>query len=282
MPNARRNRAKAWCFTLNNYQREDEETIKGWVADGTATYIVAGREVGEEGTPHLQGYVEFTRKKSLSTIRRLLPRAHWERRRGSACEAADYCKKDGDFFQEGNCSRQGRRSDLELIREEILAGADEKSIADQHFSQWVTYRRSFDRYRQLCNKPRTWKSRVEVLWGQSGVGKTRYVYHMHRDDPIFVWGGDRWFDGYHGQPIALLDDYEGQLDWSFLLRLLDRYPLQVPIKGGFTNWIPRRIYITSNKSPQYWYYERAYVEPLLRRCEKIEEIHEAIFDDINQ
>jgi hypothetical protein len=38
-----------------------------------------------------------------------------------------------------------------------------------------------------------------------------------------------------------------------LLRLLDRYPVQVPIKGSHTWWLPDRIYITTNILPSLWY-----------------------------
>lgn len=33
--------------------------------------------------------------------------------------------------------------------------------------------------------------------------------------------------------------------FSFLLRLLDIYPLQVPVKGSFVDWCPENIYITT-------------------------------------
>lgn len=278
MPNGSRNRARAWCFTLNNYAREDEETIKAWVTDNSASYVVAGREVGEEGTPHLQGYVEWSSKRSLSTIRRLLPRAHWERRRGSAREAASYCKKDNNFFEAGQCSRAGRRSDLQEIQGLIDEGKDDAYIAEHYFSQWVIYRRSFSAYRDLRSNRRMFKSRVEVLVGATGLGKTRYVYHMYGGEDIFVWGGDRWFDGYRGQSIALFDDYEGGLEWSFFLRLLDRYPMQVPVKGGFVEWKPTKIFITSNQEYTQWYPERAYTEPLFRRIDKYERVLENIFE----
>ena len=62
----------------------------------------------------------------------------------------------------------------------------------------------------------------------------------------------KWFDGYCGQEIAVLDDLRKDIlpTWAFLLRLLDRYPLIVQIKGGFVKWVPRIIIITCPVAPE--------------------------------
>lgn len=60
--------------------------------------------------------------------------------------------------------------------------------------------------------------------------------------------GALWFDGYVGQPVVILDDFRPWwCQFSFLLRLLDRYPIQVQVKGGFVNFIPETIIITTPK-----------------------------------
>jgi hypothetical protein len=282
MPNARRNRARAWCFTVNNYDREVEEALQQLANDANTSYLVYGREVGAENqTPHLQGYIEFSTKKSFSRVRGALPEgAHIERRRGTAAEAATYCKKDGDFFEEGRISRPGRRSDLEVIRQEIKEGADDLTIADNHFSQWCQYRRAFSQYRNLLQSERPKVAPfIHVIWGPSGVGKSKYVRHMHPDERIYNWGGDRWFDGYDGQPVALFDDFDGTgLEFRMLLRVLDRYKLRVPVKGGFVDWNPRRIYITSNNDPMFWYAGED-CAPLLRRLTIVDHVRSDIFQD---
>lgn len=284
MPNGQRQRATAWVFTLNNYTSEEEQAIKGWVGEKLAKFACFGREQGENGTPHLQGYVEFCGKKSLSTLRRINGRIHWERRKGSAKQAIDYCKKDGDFWQEGVCSGQGRRSDLAKIKEAIEEGKDEAFIANEYFNQWVVYRRSFAAYRSLLSTKRTWKSFINVIWGDTGMGKTRLVFDLHKDDDVFVYPGGGWFDGYTGQQVVLFDDFRGSgsgVEVGFLLRLLDRYPMQVPIKGGFVPWVPKKIYITSNCDPTDWYTlcgaetRRA----LFRRLERIDHVTESIYLD---
>lgn len=91
-------RARAWCFTINNPVDNDLRAL----AAIESKYIIYGTEVGEDGTPHLQGFVSFHNAKSMSACRRCLGnRAHVEKKRGTFAEASDYCKKDGIFIERG-------------------------------------------------------------------------------------------------------------------------------------------------------------------------------------
>lgn len=93
-----------WCFTLNNYTDQDEEMLRtlSW---GTK-YLVYGHEVGESGTPHLQGFVTFQTNQRFKAVKKFLPDGcHIEKARGTAWEAAQYCKKDDKGYVEeyGTC-----------------------------------------------------------------------------------------------------------------------------------------------------------------------------------
>ncbi len=81
-----------------------------------------------------------------------------------------------------------------------------------------------------------------------------------------------WWDGYDGQEDVVMDDFYGWLKWSFLLNLLDRYPMLVPIKGGTKEFVAKRVFITSNKKPEMWYPNQIDIAPLVRRLEHVEEI----------
>jgi Putative viral replication protein len=102
MPDAQSTR---WCFTINNPTAEDTtllDNVFAGVPGNGVVYIVYGREVGENGTPHLQGFVSFASRKRLGTVRRIIGlRGHYEPTRGTTAQAADYCKKDGDFVEAG-------------------------------------------------------------------------------------------------------------------------------------------------------------------------------------
>lgn len=86
--------SKYWCFTLNNYiENELEQLEQEFSKLGKWIY---GKEIGESGTKHLQGYIEFDIKaRPLEKIKD--KRIHWEKRKGTKDQAIEYCKKDGDY-----------------------------------------------------------------------------------------------------------------------------------------------------------------------------------------
>jgi hypothetical protein len=110
------------------------------------------------------------------------------------------------------------------------------------------------------------------LSGPSGCGKTRYVFSLceRKGLGLWSWSGGVWFDGYRGQDCALFDDLDAKavsdFGRGFMLRVLDRYPMSVPVKGDFVKWVPKVIFITSNFSAgELVNYQDEFMRPLLRR-----------------
>ena len=118
---AKDTKCRAYCFTLNNYTPEEYNAIINTNYD----YIVVGKEVGESGTPHLQGFVHHANKIKWSTLKNLMPRA-WICQSFATGKkqhlAWEYCKKEGDFFERGNAPAQGKRNDLEKFRNTVDEG----------------------------------------------------------------------------------------------------------------------------------------------------------------
>lgn len=85
------------CFTYNNPNDTVIQdiieicTLRGYL------YCI-GEEVGEKGTPHLQGYMEFPNPKQWKTVQNLFKKkAHIEKAKGNRKANLKYCKKDGKF-----------------------------------------------------------------------------------------------------------------------------------------------------------------------------------------
>ena len=91
---------KDWVFTLNNPTIEEENALAAFLSGTSVRYGIVQREVGDLGTPHLQGYFELRRARAFSTVRAMLPRFHVEPRRGTRDQARDYCRKSATAVQE--------------------------------------------------------------------------------------------------------------------------------------------------------------------------------------
>lgn len=87
MPRTDKRHAKRWCYTLNNPTDDDHFDVD------LSTYTVVGSEVGEEGTHHYQGYVQFKKEMTFAGVKKLLPRAHWEVASTSPWSNYCYCAK---------------------------------------------------------------------------------------------------------------------------------------------------------------------------------------------
>lgn len=94
----RTSEVKRYCFTLNNWSDAELSSIAETADKNNINYVI-GKEKGEEGTPHLQGYVNLPVKKSMTSIIKLFDnkRIHWEPCKGSEAQNITYCTKDGDF-----------------------------------------------------------------------------------------------------------------------------------------------------------------------------------------
>ncbi len=104
--------SKRFVFTVNNYTQNDVDKLRS-IEVGQVDYLVFGKEVGDNNTPHLQGYVQFVKAVRFKTVKEAInERAHVEKAKGNPKQASDYCKKDGDFYELGTIKAQGRRTDL--------------------------------------------------------------------------------------------------------------------------------------------------------------------------
>lgn len=91
-------KSRYWCFTLNNYTDDEYNRI---LNETRFDYVIIGKEVGDLGTPHLQGYVRFPNAVRLATLKKIMPRAHLEIAKGNAESNITYCSKEGNFEERG-------------------------------------------------------------------------------------------------------------------------------------------------------------------------------------
>lgn len=277
-----------WCFTLNNWTESEYNEIVNY----KYKYLIIGKEVGQQGTPHLQGYIEFNSGKQLKVLKKhLCERIHWEPRKGTKVQALEYCKKDKNFTEFGTPSSQGKRTDLLALRDEINNG---RTVQDIRWNDPLTYHqygRTLEALENDVNKKKWRKKMTKGIWywGPTGSGKSYRAFQNYTPETHYNVPNDHgWWDNYCGQETVILNDFRGEIPYNKLLDLCDEWPCEINRRNRpplpFTSSI---IIVTSSLHPSMVYNRRAAedsLEQLFRRftiikCEKyIRENNENISD----
>jgi len=264
-------RARNWMFVINN--PIDTDAPSAWLG---VKYAIWQLETGEAGTPHYQGYVAFNDSKTLAEVKIVGPRGHWEVRRGTHDQAVAYCTKEetrteGPWTLGQAPNRQGKRTDLDSLKEALDAGKSEATIAQEQFPTWSRNYKAIERYKRIkIGNNRNWPVFTTVYWGPPGVGKSR---RAALENPGAYWltkprspTSGLWWDGYDAHETVVIDEFTGWMTRDFMCRLCDRYPMQVETKGGATSFLAKRIIITSNHEPNQWW-SNIGLGPMARRLE---------------
>lgn len=263
-------RCFGWCFTLNNPTDADHNALQKLQDDDVYKYLVFGREVGEEGTPHLQGYVYLKLKKSLANVKKLLSRAHWEAQRGTFAKAIEYCKKDGDYFEAGEApmdqATKGKRG-AEYWEEQLtLAKTGRINECDPKLQ--ITHYRTL---KAIAADNAVMPAALEDFehewyYGATGTGKS---HKARTENPeAYLKMCNKWWDGYAGEEVVIIEDFDKNhaVLGHHLKIWADRYAFPAEVKGSKINIRPKKIIVTSNYSPKdVWPNEPQTLEPIIRR-----------------
>lgn len=157
--------AKAWCFTLNNFSDDDLNSFSSIVPEYCSKAII-GKEVGESGTPHLQGYIFFKTKRRPKSVFKFSDKIHFEKARGTPLENFNYCSKDGDIFLNIGFPRPLKKlpceDDMDWWQCEICEWCEQEP--DDRTIHWY--------------------------WSEEGsIGKTTFAKYLHRKYGAICLGG---------------------------------------------------------------------------------------------
>jgi len=260
---------RGWVFTINNYNEEDVQRILRF-PDTTPNikYVCFGKEVGEQGTPHLQGYIHFKNDVRRGTVASFLPAAFLATRAGTLEQAVDYCKKDGDFHEAGEIRIQKKDNKWSDI---IQLAEDGKldTIKDEYPLVYLMHKPKLESIMSPNMEPfqDDPKNHFEWWYGPTGTGKSRQVwreYPEHYDKQM-----NKWWDGYLYDNVVVIEEADPKKCEHmayFFKRWCDHYPFRAEIKNGHLNNIrPNKIIVTSNYSIKECFPNQQDWEPLTRR-----------------
>ena len=244
-------RGTRWCFTchygrvgqLEEYEalRFLEERVKP-----AARYLVYGAEVCLTGQHHLQGYVEFSSRKRVTALVKLMPSTFWAEAKGTAAENREYCTKDEQFDEFGKPADPGKKeSDKWAEARRLALDGEVDKISDDRI--YITSYSSLTRIAKDNMKLPANLLDVCGIWyhGESGVGKSHKARELFGDD-LYLKPLSKWWDGYTGQASVLLEDVDSSHSFlGYWLKIwADRYAFQGEVKNGALPLRPLRIIVT--------------------------------------
>lgn len=243
--------------TVDDYQAAvDTDKIK---------YIAWGLEHTKSGKPHHQMFLYFKDQKTsgkaaakcLTKLMNLNVTPHCEPMKGSVTDNEKYCSKESELNKVGKMPAQGKRTDLNELKDRILKGetAEALSREDANLRHW--YGRTMEYYEglRLRDVEREEMTDSFWFWGESGAGKSHFTRAIAKElnkNQRYTRACDgAWWDNYTGQDLVIFDDFRSELPLHIVLKMADKYPFDVPqrCKQPFP-FTSKAIIITSSMRPE--------------------------------
>lgn len=244
------------------------------------------------GREHYQAWAYAKTPMRLTGWKKIFPGDHIERMAGTFAQNDKYCSKQNEMTTFGERPMEnGKKRTLQDLCDEVTEGAEEgKPLRDiimesEQKSTFVQYHGGITKLHamavnyKLSKVDKDFAPEVIYVHGPPGCGKSRWVreqdpdvYDVPEDDSY------KWKDGYSGQDAVVYENVSVNniKQPERLLKEIDRYFIQVPVKGGFTGWRPKRIYITTVFEPQHFAEQAGFSKPseFTRRVTRIVNLDE--------
>lgn len=278
-------KARRFCCTVNYKDGEANKekfmvAVQNEVDSGAIKYVLVGKEVAPTtGTKHLQCYVHFKSQRIAKALNKKFG-GHWTACNGDEQSNYNYCSKESIYYEAGEPSKQGKRTDIRGVYEIVGAGGSMHEVIEEHEGSYQALRHA-ELLMKYSSPSRSkvygddFKPEVVWIWGRPGSGKTRWAVHKMRelygDDWWMMSNNFQWWEGYQRQPGVILDELRcDSCKFTQLLGWLDRYDTRVPIKGSSCQLMAKTIFVTCYEDPMSLY-ERGdeNIEQLLRRIDAI-------------
>jgi hypothetical protein len=263
-------KSRLWCFTNFNLDFDYEKYFN----TSSASYLIYGLEIcPKTKKSHHQGAVYFSGARgSVKQVAKELGKCNVRMCNGTLDQNIDYCVKDNNVVELGIKPNQGERKDLDTLKNAILEQkltVDEITCNTPHL--FHKYGRTLNKLEDIALRMQFRKKMTEGIWyyGPTGTGKshTAFVGYSPETHYILPLNDKGWWDGYTGQKTVICNEFRGEIVYSELLDLLDKWPKNVPRRGREpVPLLAEKILITSDKHPNLIYSECDSLEQLFRRC----------------
>jgi len=175
---------------------------------------------------------------------------------GKIIENEAYISKESDLIELGIKPIQGLTMNLKETTEEILNGnLTVDDVVEKDPQCYHTYGRTLEKIEniKLSKSWRQWMTKGIWIYGKTGTGKSHIVFNNYNPETHYILdiNDSGFWSNYKGQPIIIINEFRGQISFSEILDLVDKYPKSVKQKGKDTvPFLGKLIYFTSSKNPK--------------------------------
>ena len=235
------NPAIRWCFTFNNYSEAEFCSVCSTI-QATCRLGIVGKEVGESGTPHLQGYIELKKKSRPLSVFTFTNKISWRKCKGTKEENITYCSKDDKNPFLHNCK----------IRQPL------KLISPDMFYDWQ---------KEIIEIIKKEPDNRKIYWywsNEGGVGKTQFCKYLSATygamclhgkgsdvrNGIVTMAGPQGLNTpelvLYPIPRSHNSDY---ISYESLENIKDMYFYSGKYEGGMINGNPPHLFVFANEPP---------------------------------
>jgi len=270
LPSNSPDRSKHHAYIFTSFREEppiyDEVRMK---------YLLYAPEIcPETNRPHWQCYVVWRTgfNKTITANAKFFGNTHTKVAGGGVEDQLDYIRgpwdKDGkykpfnpEWCEFGERPKQGRRTDLEHVVDDILDGSTTPDdIAIENPIMWHQYSRTFNKILDLKMRKvhRTEMTQGLWYWGTTGTGKSHKAYCGYSFEACYNVPKDNgWWDNYIQQDTVVMNDFRGEIPYNELLQIVDKWPHEVRRRNKPPlPFISKTVIITSSLHPADVYNRR--------------------------
>lgn len=140
---------------------------------------------------------------------------------------------------------------------EISKGMPLYEVMEKYPSTFLRYHAALSRMCARYDKPRPFKDATVILfWGVTNSGKSHLAYALYPKAYRKTIRGKFW-DGYAGEDTVIFEEFnprlKDEMDLGLLLKILDKYPMNVEVKGAALQLKANTFIFTTNVDPREWY-----------------------------
>lgn len=271
------------CFTVNNYNEDYPQKLIEYVQKNEANiqYLVAGQEIGANGTPHIQGFIHLKSDPKTCGVkfwRAELPygsTTHFTAARGTDEQNEKYCTKEGPFME------FGEKAEVECKWAKLIETA-KRSLTDcqtidpeifvRHYNQLKAIHEDYNQPKMsaILDNLREWQKKAihkletqtdrEILFivdEEGGKGKSALAKHLMTTTKSWACQGGKINDlmyAYDTEAEYVIFDMArcnnpDYYPWNFMENLKNGWFTSTKYKGGMKMFEAPKIIVFMNELP---------------------------------